>query len=95
MLCHIAFFSLFFFGIECFSTERIAIPKEKRITSHGLRHSHASYLLMRGRGIKYISKRLGHKNASITLDVYSHVIDRMQEIEDSAMVSDLDTLNMN
>jgi integrase len=44
------------------------------ITFHGLRHSHASFLLSRGVDIYYISKRLGHANVSITLNVYSHLL---------------------
>lgn len=44
----------------------------KRIHVHGLRHSHASYLINHNVNIVLISKRLGHKNTSITLDTYSH-----------------------
>lgn len=49
--------------------ERLGIPK---IRLHDLRHSHASYLLHKNVNIATISKRLGHKNISTTLDVYSH-----------------------
>ena len=44
----------------------------KKIHVHGLRHSHASYLINKGVNIVLISKRLGHKNTSMTLDTYSH-----------------------
>lgn len=44
----------------------------KRIHIHGLRHSHASYLINKGVNVVLISKRLGHKNTSMTLDTYSH-----------------------
>lgn len=47
-------------------------PLIKKIHVHGLRHSHASYLINHGINIVLISKRLGHKNTSITLDTYSH-----------------------
>ena len=47
-------------------------PLIKRIHVHGLRHSHASYLINHNINIVLISKRLGHKNTSITLDTYSH-----------------------
>lgn len=47
-------------------------PKIKRIHVHGLRHSHASYLINHNINIVLISKRLGHKKTSITLDTYSH-----------------------
>lgn len=42
------------------------------INLHGLRHSHASLLIRRGVPLPDIAKRLGHKNAGITLSIYSH-----------------------
>ena len=42
------------------------------IRIHDLRHSHASYLINRGVPITSVSHRLGHKNASVTLGIYSH-----------------------
>lgn len=47
----------------------------KEITSHALRHTHCSYLLAKGVSIYYISKRLGHKNISVTTEVYSHLLE--------------------
>ncbi|MDD6133331.1 MAG: site-specific integrase [Selenomonadaceae bacterium] len=43
------------------------------IRVHDLRHSHASYLIHKHIPITSIAKRLGHKNPSITLSVYSHI----------------------
>lgn len=43
------------------------------ITIHGLRHSHASYLIKEGINIVLISRRLGHSNVQITLSTYAHV----------------------
>lgn len=53
------------------------------ITVHGLRHSHASYLLYKGVSINYISKRLGHANTAITQKVYAHMLEeeRISETE--------------
>ncbi len=45
----------------------------KRIRVHDLRHSHASLLINMNANIAVISKRLGHKKISTTLDVYSHI----------------------
>jgi len=42
---------------------------------HSLRHSHASALIRAGVDILTISRRLGHANASITLNVYGHLIE--------------------
>ena len=53
----------------------------KQITSHALRHSHCSYLLSKGISIYYISKRLGHKNISVTTDVYSHLLEETYKEE--------------
>ena len=44
------------------------------ITPHCLRHTHASTLLSKGIPIKYVSKRLGHRNQKTTLDIYDHVL---------------------
>lgn len=48
------------------------------VTSHALRHTHASLLLLNDVSVAYISKRLGHRNISITTDVYSHVLDELE-----------------
>jgi integrase len=39
---------------------------------HQMRHTFASLLLQRGEPITYVSRQLGHKDASITLRVYAH-----------------------
>mgnify|MGYP002626719733 CR=1 FL=1 len=44
----------------------------KAISPHALRHSHASFLINNGVPINAISKRLGHANPSMTLNIYSH-----------------------
>jgi integrase len=46
---------------------------------HDLRHTHATMLLKENVNIKVIQERLGHSKASITLDVYSHVLPSMQQ----------------
>lgn len=54
----------------------------KQIRIHDLRHSHATFLLSKGVPITVISKRLGHTDISMTLNVYSHLI---PEDEDKAI----------
>ena len=39
---------------------------------HQMRHTFASLLLQDGAPITYVSRQLGHKDASITLRVYAH-----------------------
>ncbi len=49
-----------------------------KIKFHDLRHTHATQLLMSGIHPKVASERLGHSSISITLDIYSHVLENMQ-----------------
>jgi integrase len=42
---------------------------------HAFRHSHASLLIRKGVDVLTVSRRLGHANASITLNVYGHLIE--------------------
>jgi integrase len=44
------------------------------VTLHTLRHTHASQLIRSGVDILTVSRRLGHANATVTLNVYGHVI---------------------
>lgn len=45
----------------------------KKIPFHDLRHSSASLLISEGINMKVVQKRLGHKDISTTLNIYSHV----------------------
>lgn len=65
----------------------------KRISFHGLRHTHASYLLYKGVKMEYISKRLGHKNSSITRNIYAHLIKEDQQQEDTRTLDALSQIN--
>jgi integrase len=49
------------------------------IRFHDLRHTHATLLLEAGEPAKVVQERLGHSSVSVTLDVYSHVTEGMQE----------------
>lgn len=49
------------------------------MTLHGLRHAHATLLLTAGVHPKVVQERLGHSGVSVTLDIYSHVVQGMQE----------------
>jgi len=46
---------------------------------HDLRHTFASIMLMKGAKPKVISEALGHASVAFTMDVYSHLIEGMQE----------------
>ncbi|MBQ9416743.1 MAG: site-specific integrase [Clostridia bacterium] len=58
-------------------TAKLDLPK---ITIHGLRHSHASWLISNGVPIPAVSKRLGHANVAMTLNVYSHLLPQDDEM---------------
>lgn len=45
------------------------------VSFHAFRHSHASMLIRAGVDVLTVSRRLGHANASITLNVYGHLIE--------------------
>jgi integrase len=45
-----------------------------RISLHSTRHSHATILLRDGVPVHIVAKRLGHKDPSVTLNVYADVI---------------------
>ncbi|MCM3053709.1 site-specific integrase [Caldibacillus thermoamylovorans] len=53
----------------------------REITCHGLRHTHGSILLYKGANIKYVSRRLGHSDIVTTLQIYSHVLDELEQKE--------------
>jgi integrase len=53
----------------------------KEITSHGLRHTHASMSLYKKVNVKYVSRRLGHNDIVTTLQTYSHILDEMEQME--------------
>lgn len=50
----------------------------KRITVHGLRHSHVSLLINKKHDIFEVSKRIGHKSILTTQNTYGHLFDDAQ-----------------
>jgi integrase len=46
----------------------------KDFSLHGLRHSHATALLLAGVPVHVVSRRLGHSSPILTLSVYAHAI---------------------
>ncbi len=53
--------------------------KYKEYDFHSLRHTHTTFLLANGADIKYVQKRLGHKNIKVTLDIYYKLTDEIRE----------------
>jgi integrase len=50
-----------------------------RVCLHDLRHSHATAMLKNKVHPKVVQERLGHSTIAITMDIYSHVLEGMQE----------------
>lgn len=46
----------------------------RHVTMHSLRHGFASLMLSSGASVKALQRALGHANASMTLNVYTHLI---------------------
>lgn len=53
--------------------------KVKRIRIHDFRHSHASNLIANGINIVAVSKRLGHSDINMTLQVYTHLLKKNED----------------
>lgn len=59
---------------DAFSSLRDRLGLPRRVTFHGLRHTHATWCLANGVDLKTLSERLGHADAATTLRVYAHVL---------------------
>ena len=55
----------------------------RKVTLHGLRHTHLTNLLRAGVHPKIACERAGHSSVATTMDLYQHVMPGMQE--DAAM----------
>ena len=67
-------------GVVRHSFARIAVHAGLNgVRFHTLRHTYASLMLLRGAKPKVISEALGHASVAFTMDIYSHIIEGMQE----------------
>lgn len=62
---------------------------KKDVTSHYLRHTHISFLAELNIPIKAVMERVGHTDASTTLQVYTHVTNKMKD----NLLEKLETIN--
>lgn len=68
-----------------------SVPEGKRLPQiglHGLRHTHATLLICANTDIKTVSARLGHSQASTTLNIYAHSLKKA----DAACADTMDNL---
>ena len=52
---------------------------KKGFNIHSMRHTHATLLLKHGVNPNVVANRLGHSNATVTLNIYAHVLENMEE----------------
>ena len=55
----------------------MALSVIRGFSAHSLRHTHASNLLMNNCPVIQVAHRLGHKDGSVTLKVYSHFVNKL------------------
>ena len=53
--------------------------KIERIRFHDLRHTFASLLIDQGENPKYIQKQLGHSSPTVTLNIYAHLMKKVNQ----------------
>ncbi|GEM_PF-6835044 len=51
----------------------------EHVRIHDLRHTHATWLLVEGVNLAYVSKHLGHSGVAITSDIYHHIMPKEHE----------------
>lgn len=61
-------------SVKCFLTRLSKKHNLPHLHPHGFRHTQASLLINSGEDILTISKRLGHKKTSTTMDIYGHLL---------------------
>lgn len=55
------------------------------ISTHYLRHTHASFLAAQGMEYEMIQRRLGHENSNVTRDIYIHFTSEVEQRDKEAM----------
>jgi integrase len=61
----------------------------ERFTPHDLRHFAASVMIHRGASVKAVQRHLGHKSATVTLNVYAHLWPDDAEVTRSTLAAGL------
>ena len=72
-------FSASNFRKRYFSKMVAAAEISEKFTIHCMRHTHATLLLKNGVNPKVVSERLGHSSVIVTLNIYAHVLEEMEE----------------
>jgi integrase len=59
------------------------------IRLHDLRHLAATRLLVAGLPVRQVSGRLGHANAAMTLNIYAHALNELDEVAASVLAQEI------
>ena len=71
-------------GLHPVSTTAAARLGVVGLTPHKLRHTAASLAIASGANVKVVQQMLGHKSATMTLDLYGHLFgDQLDEVADA------------
>ncbi len=65
--------------LSCNLARIVGRARLENVRFHDLRHTFASLMLLRGAKPKVILEALGYSNVAFTMDVYSHIIEGMQQ----------------
>lgn len=76
--------------INSYLTKACRVAKTPRISFHGLRHTHASYLITQGVSIQSVANRLGHSDTTTTQETYIHLLKKL-EMQDNQKIQELMT----
>ncbi|USS87485.1 site-specific integrase [Fructilactobacillus hinvesii] len=63
------------------------------ITMHGLRHTHASLLILHDVSLSSVAERLGHSTVTTTQETYIHILKEQRDKDNSKMMSALTGLD--
>ena len=69
--------------------KEITALKLPKVTLHALRHTHVSQLIAAGLDVVTVSRRIGHSNPTVTLNVYAHLFGNTDERAASAVAAAL------
>lgn len=72
---------------ETVRNSRVRITIDFTVTPHILRHTYITNLILSGANVKVVQYLAGHSKAEITLNIYSHLMDRCPEANLGAVLA--------
>ena len=72
---------------ETVRNSKVQITIDFDVTPHILRHTYITNLILSGANIKVVQYLSGHSKAEITLNIYSHLMDRCPEANLGAVLA--------